>query len=39
MEKRIYCKYCGAKLKKDLYGLVCPKTWTHNNDEKDEENS
>lgn len=23
-ERRIYCKFCGAKLKKDRDGLYCP---------------
>lgn len=26
-ERRIYCKYCGAKLKRDYVGPLCP---THN---------
>jgi len=32
-ENRIYCKFCGTKLKKDRFGLICPKDWTHNNEE------
>lgn len=31
-ERRIYCKFCGAKLKKDLIGLYCPTnncSWRH----------
>ena len=32
--ERIYCKYCGYKLKKDQFGLKCPKDWTHDNEEK-----
>ena len=31
--ERIYCKYCGAKLKKDFCGLICPEDYTHENNE------
>ncbi len=23
-ERRIYCRYCGAKLKRDTVGMYCP---------------
>ena len=40
-EKRIYCKYCGAKLKKDPCGRYCPThncTWSQNQRGVDEKN-
>lgn len=36
MEKRIYCKYCGAKLKTDCCGLICPQNYTHENNEEED---
>lgn len=35
--ERIYCRFCGAKLKKDRFGLICPEDWTHDNDEDNDE--
>jgi len=32
-QDRIYCKYCGHKLKKDQFGLLCPNNWTHDNND------
>jgi hypothetical protein len=38
-EKRIYCKYCGARLKKDYIGRYCPTEncqWQHGLPEDEE---
>jgi len=37
--ERIYCKYCGARLKKNCCELICPEDYTHENNEEDSPNA